>query len=226
MAVQSGGSGAVPTPGEFLSVANAQNLAFYKKNFARAITLLIMALLVILALGASLVFTVNQAIHGKREYFAIDTKTGRLTPMPPLDRPNVSNGALLSIVNECVMRANTYNYVEFRGQFERMRDCFTEDGYGQFADAVNRSGSVKIAREGRLLVSANTTGAPVITKQGERMGVYSWEVQVPLLVTFQGGQAGKNVISSKQVVTVLMQQVPVWQNERGVGIASYLAEDS
>ena len=216
----------MPTPGEFLSVVNAQSLAFYKKNFVRVVTLLLIALIVILAQGVALVFTVNQAIHGKREYFAIDTKTGRLTPMPPLDRPNVSNGALLSMVNECVMRANTYNYVEFRGQFERMRDCFTEDGYDQFAAAVNRSGSVKIAREGRLLVSANTTGAPVITKQGERMGVYSWEVQVPLLVTFQGGQAGKNVITSKQLVTVLMQQMPVWQNERGVGIASYLAEES
>lgn len=226
MTAKSDQFGSAPSAGEFLSVVNAQDLAFYKKNFTRAITLLLISLGVILVLGFALVFAVNQAIHGKREYFAIDIKSGRLTPMPPLDRPNVTSGALLSLVNECVMRANTYNYVEFRGQFEQMRDCFTEDGYGQFADAINRAGSVKIAREGRLLVSANTTGAPVITKQGKRRGVYSWEVQVPLLVTFQGGQAGKKIISSKQLVTVLMQQVPVWQNERGVGIASYLAEET
>ena len=215
-----------PSTGEYLGVLNATNLAFYKKLSTRLLVAVLGMLVVVFALALALVYMVNQAIHGKREYFAVDSATGRMIPMPPLGTPYVSEGALLARVSECVTQVNSYNYVDWQTRLQAAKqECFTEDGWNTFAEAINRAGSVRLVREGKQIVSANTTGAAVIVKQGDRSGIYSWEVQVPIQVTYQGGQAGRNVVASKQLVTLLLQRVPTWQNGSGVGIASYIAEE-
>ncbi len=219
-------NGRGPYPGEYLGVLNATNLAFYKKLSTRLLVALLIMTALVFALALALVFMVNQAIHGKREYFAVDSATGRMIPMPPLGTPYVSEGALLAQVSECVTQVNSYNFVDWQSQLQKAKqECFTEDGWNTFADAMNRSGTVRLVREGKQIVSANTTGAAVIVKQGERRGIYSWEVQVPIQVTYQGGQAGRNVQASKQMVTLLVQRVPTWQIGSGIGISSYIGEE-
>ncbi len=225
-AKERGAAASGPSLGECASVLDATQLAFYKKLSTRLVVVTIINVVVILALGLALVYMVNQAIHGKREYFAVDSATGRMIPMPPLGTPYISEGALLARINECVTKVNTYNYVDWQTRLQDAKqECFTEDGWNQYAAAINRAGTIKLVREGRQVVSANTTGAAVINKQGDRAGKYSWEVQVPMQVTYQGGQAGRNLVSSKQLVTLLIERVPTWQNSSGVGISSYIAEE-
>ena len=219
-------NGGAPYLGEYLGVLNATNLAFYKKLSSRLLVAMLAMLVLVFTLALALVYMVNQAVHGKREYFAVDSATGRMIPMPPLGTPYVSEGALLARVSECVTQVNSYNYVDWQTRLqEAKQNCFTDDGWNTFAEAMNRSGTVRLVREGKQIVSANTTGAAVIVKHGERRGIYSWEIQVPIQVTYQGGQAGRNVQASKQLVTLLVQRVPTWQIGSGIGISSYIGEE-
>lgn len=227
MAAQ-GASGAQPvrpTVGEQEYLANLGQLGFYKHYFGKLLWALIIAFAIIACLGAGMVYLSHQAVHGSREYFAVDSKTGRLTPMAPLGAPYISDGALLGWFRDCVVQSNTYNFVEFREQFTRAATCFTDDGWAGYADALSKAGSVKLVREGRLIATGNSDGAPVITNKGVRNGTYTWQIEMPISVTFQGGQGGRSVTNQRQLVTALVQRVPTWQKENGVGIAQYVAKE-
>lgn len=214
-----------PTVGEQEYLAKLGMLGFYKHYFGRLVWSLIIAMAIIACLGAWIVYLSNQAVHGKREYFAVDSKTGRLTPMAPLGEPYISDGALLGWFRDCVVQANTFNFAEFREQFTRASACFTTDGWNGYADALTKAGSVKLVREGKLIAVGESAGAPVITNKGVRRGVYTWQIEQPLTVTFQGGQGGRTVTSQRVVVKGLVQRVPTYEKDNGVGIAQYVAKE-
>lgn len=228
MAANGAGAGPAskPTVGEQEYLANLGQLGFYKHYFGKLLWALIIITLVACCLAAGMVYLAQQAVHGKREYFAVDPETGRLTPMIPLNEPYISDGALLGWFRDCVVQANTYNFVEYREQFTRAAQaCFTDDGWSGYAEALSRSGAVKLVREGRLIASGNSTGAPVITRKGERGGKHTWMIEMPLAVTYQGGQSGRNVNTQRLIVTAVVERVPTYQRKNGVGIAQYVAKE-
>lgn len=214
-----------PTPGEVEHVASVGQLTFYKHYFGKLLWALIILTLVSLCMAAGMVYLSQQAVHGKREYFAVDGKTGRLTPMVAVSDPYLTDGAVLGWFRDCVVQANTYNFVEYREQFTRSKECFTDDGWTGFADALTKSGTVKLVRDGRLIANGNSTGAPVITQKGLRNGKHTWKIEMPVAVTFQGGQAGRNVTTQRHIVTAVVERVPTWEKDNAVGIAQYVAQD-
>ncbi|PNV26509.1 hypothetical protein xavtCFBP7764_23315 [Xanthomonas citri] len=197
-------------------------LSFYKTHFGRLIWVIVGLLLVIAALASSLVYQGQLLAQGKREYFTVDGH-GRITKIQSVSQPLVTQGQLLERFNVCVSQANNYNFVDFQKQLTQAQECFTEAGWNQFATALNKSGTLKTVREQRLIVSSHATGAPVISQKGLRSGVYTWEVQVPIQVTYQGGQAGRNVVSRNQLVTARLERTN--ENEYAVGISQYVVEE-
>lgn len=227
MAAQaSGGSGGgKPTAGELAHMAGLGQLGFYKHYFGRLLWVLIFAVAAMFCMTGAIVYLAREAVHGTRQYFAVDGKTGRLTPMSPLSEPFISDGALLGWFRDCVVQANTFNFVEYREQFTRASQCFTDAGWDHYAEALTKSGAVKMVRDARMIASGNSTGAPVITRKGLRNGTYTWEIQMPLAVTFQGGQGGRSLSTQNQTVTAVVSRVPTWQKENGVGIVQYVAQE-
>jgi len=197
-------------------------LGFYKTYFGRLIWIIVGLLLVVAALASGLVYMGNLLAHGKRDYFTVDSH-GRMTKIQPISQPLVTQGQLLERFNVCVSSANNYNFVDYQKQLTQAQECFTEDGWNQFATALNKSGTLKTVREQRLIVSAHATGAPVISQKGLRKGVYTWDVQIPIQITYQGGQAGRNVVSRNQLVTARLERTN--ENEYAVGIAQYVVEE-
>ena len=63
-------------------------------------------------------------------------------------------------------------------------------------------------------------GAPVILKRGVLNGVYSWQVQMPMLVTYQS--ANMNV-QQPVLVTMLIKRVNVLNNPAGIAIDQFVA---
>ncbi len=203
-------------------VLDLGRLQFYKKYFGLLLWTLIIAIVVIGVLVAAFVVVKNQRVE--REYFSVDAH-GRLTSIIPLTQPYVSQSKLLSWAAECVTAANTYDFVNYQKQFQNNALCFTKEGWEQFMTAVERSGTLETVRNQRLVASAVSQGAAVVTKEGIRRGAYTWEIELPILVTYQGGQAGRTMISQKLLVTLLVSRVPTFENENGVGIAQYVGKE-
>lgn len=204
-------------------VLDLTKLAFYKKYFGKLLTALIVSVIVIGILVAGFIIVKSQKVE--REYFGIDSQSGRMVPLVPLGDPYLAQGALLTWFVECVTSTNTYDFVNYQKQFQKNSQCFTGHGWDEFNSAVARAGTLESVKTQRLVASSVANGAPVITREGLRGGVYSWEIEMPVMATFQGGQAGRSLVTQKLLVTAVVSRVPTYESRNGVGIDHYVAQE-
>lgn len=153
------------------------------------------------------------------QYFAT-TINGRITPLIPLDQPNMPPSTLLQWANSAAIAAYTYNFVNYRQELQSASEFFTPDGWREFVTALESSNNLNSVREKKLVVSAVATGAPVILDQKAINGVYTWIVQMPILVTYQSASA-----TARQTIMVKMtvERISTLNSARGVGISSFVA---
>lgn len=201
-------------------VLDLARLSFYKTNFSRIVWALLVSLAVNLALIAAFVALKTQRVE--REYFAVDGQTGRLTPMPPLSEPYLARGALLGWFVDCAVATNTYDFVNYQRQLESSASCFTKSGWDEFTAAMDQAGTLGQVRSQRLVANAVPTGAPVVTREGMRSGVYAWEVEMPLMVTFHGARTNT---TQRLLLTAVVARVPTGSSKSGVGIDHYVARE-
>lgn len=205
-----------------LDAAQLAKASFYKRWFGRLI-LAIYGLTGVVALSMlSSSYMAYQLAHGKRDYFAVDPK-GRLTAMQPVSDPVLSQGALLERVKVCVSMINDYNFVDYQKRLTEAQECFTDDGWNQFATALMASGRVAMIRDRRLIGSSIATGPAVIVNRGLRKGVYTWIVEMPVQLTFQGGPDGKARSTENKKLTITL--VRTNETNSSVGFSSYVEED-
>ncbi|MEV1705720.1 DotI/IcmL family type IV secretion protein [Pseudomonas aeruginosa] len=198
-------------------------LQFYKKYFGKLLSALIFSIALNFVTGGAFVWVKTRDVE--REYFGQDSVTGRLTQMVPLSEPFVSPQRLLDWTVECVGGANSYDFVHSQEQLQRNSQCFTPDGWSMFMEALDRSGNLDLVKKQRLVTSAVPLAAPVVTNQGMRRGVWTWQIEVPFIVSFQGGQGGRTVATQKTLVTLLVTRVNPFESRDGLGIAQYLGGD-
>jgi len=202
-------------------VLNLERLQFFKKYFGPLLWTLFAALVVIAILIGAFVIVKTQKVE--REYFAVEN--GRLTKMVPLGEPFLLQSDLLNWAKKCVTSANTFDFVNYQKQFQENSACFTPEGWEQFMGAVEKSGNLETVKTQRLVASSVEQGAPIITREGLRKGVYSWEVELPILVTYQGGQGGRGTISQRLLVKLLISRVSTAVYKEGVGIVQYIGAE-
>ncbi|MGH8156548.1 MAG: DotI/IcmL/TraM family protein [Rhodanobacter sp.] len=196
---------------------------FYRAYFGRLLVALMVIAVANVMLCAGFVWAKNQKID--RQYFTVEQGTGRLVRILPMDEPHLTGGNLLTWAQTCVTQANTYDFVNYREQFMRDRECFTSDGWSQFQAAMDRAGTLKTVQDERLVTTAVAEGAPVILQEGLFNGAYAWQIQFPVTVTYQGGQAGRNTVNQKLLVKLLVTNIPTYASKEGVGIAQYVATE-
>ncbi len=152
------------------------------------------------------------------KYFATSIN-GRITPLYPLDMPNQSDSAVLQWANQAAIAAFTYNFVNYRTELQASSGFFTADGWTQFLNALKASNNLDAVKAKKLIVSAVATQAPIILQKGVLNGVYSWRVQMPILVTYQ---SASEFSQANNVVTMLITRVSTLNSPRGIGIAQFI----
>lgn len=191
---------------------------FYRDNYRRVISALLMSIMIIAILAVSLVYITT---HPPMPQYFATTIQGRITPIVPLDQPNLPPSALLQWANQAAIASYTYNFQDYRAELQAASDFFTPSGWSNFLDALNRSNNLSAVISKKLVVSAVATGAPVILDQGIIDGIYTWKVQMPMLVSYQSA----STLTQQQVmVTMIIQRVSTLSSFRGVGISSLIAQ--
>jgi len=97
---------------------------------------------------------------------------------------------------------------------------FTSRGWQTYLDALSISQEMREIITRRYTSSAVPTGTPTITDQGLINGVYSWKVQVPIMIKRVAGLEERRVA---QVVDLMIVREPVNNNPQGIGILYYQA---
>jgi len=198
-----------------LEVVRLRN-TFYRDNYRRVVFGLLLMIAINIALTAALIYKVTHPATPK--YFAT-TAAGRIIPLYPLDSPMVSEAVVKQWANEAVISIFNYDFVHWRNQMQKASEFFTPEGWKDFESQLRSTGTLNTVIAKKLNVSGVATGAPVITKRGVIDGRYSWQVNMPVLVTYQG----TTTFQQPTTVTLLITRVPVLNNPRGIAIAQFIS---
>ncbi|MFO1258831.1 MAG: type IVB secretion system apparatus protein IcmL/DotI [Gammaproteobacteria bacterium] len=199
-------------PTEFVNELVFRN-NFYRDNFRRVMLFAIILVLVIIAQIGFIFF-----LHATRtmpSYYAT-THDGKQIRLVPLDEPNLTTDALLNWVKSAAVASYSFDFVNWSESLANVKSYYTPDGYQNFMKALQSSGSLEGVRSKKLVVSAVQTGTPVILKEGPINKRYSWQVQLPMLISYQ---SASEVIKQDINMTMLITRVPTLESEKGIGIA-------
>lgn len=84
---------------------------------------------------------------------------------------------------------------------------------------MQQSNNLEAVKAKKLIVSAVATRAPIILQKGLLNGLYSWRIQMPILVTYQ---SASEFSQQNNVVTMLITRVSTLNSPRGIGIAQFV----
>lgn len=193
---------------------------FYRDRFRMLVTavpVLAVALLVSMGLNA-----VQFSQKPKNHYFAIDAD-GRLIPIKSLSEPYVTEGRLLTWVSETVTRAYRMDAQNYKAQVMEMSDDFTPEGFAEYTESLQSSGTIEFLTKNLLISSATPTGAPLIVERNlTQSGAYYWRIQIPMLVEYK---SGLKAASKKRIVEVIVVRRHTVESKQGIGISKFFAKD-
>lgn len=189
---------------------------FYKDSQRKTLLALMIAIGVNVILALMLIYIITHPPAPK--YFATSIN-GRITPLYPLNEPNQSDSAVLQWANQAAIAAFTYNFVNYRDELQASSGFFTPEGWDQFLNALQQSNNLDAVKAKKLIVSAVATRAPIILQKGILNGVYSWRVQMPMLVTYQ---SASEFTQQNNIVTMLITRVSTLNSPRGIGISQFV----
>jgi intracellular multiplication protein IcmL len=143
---------------------------------------------------------------------------GEVKHLVAINEPNTSDYAILQWANIAAISAYTYDFVNFKSELKSTSQYFTENGWDAFVDAIDSSNNLQQVLSKKLIVNAVATNPPVILQKGLLNGVYSWRIQIPILVTYQ---AASGFNPQNVLVTMLVSRIPTLESYRGVGIEQF-----
>ena len=156
------------------------------------------------------------------EYFA-HLPNGENAPLVALERPSVSNKALLNWISLAATATFTYDFVNYRDQLVALKEYFTVAGYENFMASLENSNILSTIEAKKLVLSAVNIGPAILYGEQETDSTHIWRVQVPVLVRFQSADADE---TRQEILDLLVTQVPTLEAPKGIGIAQYIARET
>jgi len=166
------------------------------------------------------VVTINYLARQDPEprYFATRSD-GALIRLIPLKEPMLTRSAVLSWAGRAATSAFTFDFVNFRQQFQDAAQAFTPEGWRSFLKALEDSRNLEAVKERKLVVTAALQGAPVLLTEGVVNGRYQWRIEMPIVVAYQSGSDSQR---QSLLVVVTVSRVPVLEFPEGIGITQFV----
>ncbi len=158
------------------------------------------------------------------QYFAVQIENGQkqFTRLQHFSGRLFSREDLLLWVQEVVGNLYTFNAVTYKQRFnDILSNDFTSDGANSFRQALDNSQLLKQVTTQQLNVTGIVSGQPVILKQGQLMGRYTWKIQMPVLLTFE---SASQTTVQKAIVTILIVNVPTSDSPQAVAIQDFWSQ--
>lgn len=191
---------------------------FYRDGYRSVLKLAVLQSIVIVGLVVAVFFVVHTH-QPENRYFAT-TEDGRLIPMVSLAEPNLSTPALMSWVAQAATEVMTYGFNDYKRRLQEASRHFTRTGWDSYTQALQRSRTIDMVEANQQVVTAAPRGAPVLISEGMYNGRYQWQIQIPMVVTYQSGAKKR---SSSLMVTVVVVRVARLESPNGVGIEQWIA---
>jgi len=193
---------------------------FYRDGYRNAMMALLGSIGVNMLLIGLVVYQFS--IRPAPVYFATQSN-GSLIELKPLDEPLVSEELLLTWAGQAAIAAYTYDFLNYRQDFEDMKQYFTASGFDNYVTGLKQSGNLDVVLTKRLVVKGAVAETPVIVMEGPIKGHYSWKVQVPMVVLYQ---SNTETINQHLLVTMLISRVSTLEKIQGIAITQFVPEET
>lgn len=188
---------------------------FYRDSYRRLVKLLILLSIVavVLALWLTEVCLDEQAPN----YYATST-SGDLYDLQSLSEPVVSNAFLLQWAGLATRAAYNLDFNDYQKELARAHHYFSPAGWSSFKNALHSAGVLDSLQSNKLIMSAVISGPGVILDTEVIHGVYTWLVQLPLLVTYTSANEQKKELLR---VSLRIKRAPTLDTAQGLQIDSF-----
>jgi intracellular multiplication protein IcmL len=199
----------------------AQELEFstnqlYRDHYRAALGgVILMSVLTAVLVGILIFMTLKPT---KPKYYATTT-TGVVVPLFSLSQPVVTKPYLLQWASLATRAAYNLSFDNYQAQLKSASAYFTANGFAKFNKALKTSGLLNEVINKKLVMSAVVNGDPVIVKNFISRGVHMWEVQLPLLVSFESASENRTM---NLLVSMRIQRVSTLGAEKGILISDFI----
>lgn len=190
---------------------------FYRDSYGKLLYILSFLAIINVFLVMAIIHIVKNPPEPK--YFATGND-GRLTIIHPLTDPVMSLSGLTEWVTRAATTAYSFDFLNYRKELQVASEFFTGKGWEAFEKALVSSNNLNLVLTKKLVTTAVAQGAPVVLKRGVLNGKYAWQVQLPILVTYQSASMK---VAQPMLVTMLVTRVDVANNPNGIAIAQFVA---
>lgn len=190
-----------------------------------------------LALSVATIFSLFGAyalFHRDTQYrYILTDVNGLLVKRAPLSEPNQTDDFIVKWAIDATTRLNTYDFANYRGQFQEAKMNMTPQGWLNFEKGMTSAGVLKTVVGLRAATTAVPTGPGTIIKRGSIIwpdGVqrYAWRVRFPMQISYRSAMKNKNgdPIQLTQSVTadITVIRMPEYLNPNGIGIRQLVLE--
>lgn len=140
-------------------------------------------------LGIGVVGLIGNAIwvdtHPPRPHYFYTDGEGTPREIYPLDYPVMTDAKLEDWTVNSIVAVYTIDFKNYRDQLSKASQHFTIAGWNSFGTAFIQSGNLQKLKDARLVASAQPQQAAVIVHQGIIGDTMTWQIQFPLLVTYE-----------------------------------------
>jgi intracellular multiplication protein IcmL len=191
--------------------------AFYRDGYRRLVKIALVEAVAIVVLIIGLVLSLQ--MYTPQDRFFATTADGRLIPMVALDQPNLNRAALLSWATQAATETMTFSFHNYEKSLQDASRHFTRRGWKSFTEAMENSRILETVQSRQQIVTAAPGAAPVLINEGVFGGVYTWEIEFPLLATFQ---SGNDTRTRRFNLNLRIVRVSTLESPNGVGIEQWV----
>jgi intracellular multiplication protein IcmL len=205
----------MPIKDAVLTVVNRN--AFYRDGYRLLLRISLIQACVIALLVAAIV-GLALTIKPRSIYFAT-TSDGRIINIVPLNEPYLTQAQVIAWTAATSQNVMRFDYHDYRDRLQQAASDFTQTGWGSFNKALKEANFIDAIQARKLVVSMDINAAPEIQNAFVRNGVYTWYVQFPVTIKFDG-DAPPSPIST--VLHLQIVRVSTLQNPDGISIEQWV----
>jgi intracellular multiplication protein IcmL len=192
--------------------------AFYRDGYRTLLRISVLQGLVMILLILAIISMI-MTVETRYVYFAT-TSDGRIINIVPLNDAFRPPAEVIAWASRTAKNVLTFDYRDYRHRLQDAAANFTPTGWESFTKALKESRVLEAVEARRLVVSLDVESAPEIKNSFVHDGIYTWYLQFPITIRFDGNDPPAPIHA-----TLILQVVRVstLQNPDGISIEQWIA---
>lgn len=191
---------------------------FYRDGYRLMLRISIIQGIVIVLLGAA-ILAMLMSMETRFVYFAT-TSDGRIINIVPLNEQYRSRADVVAWAAGKAQEVMRFGYNDFRQRLQTSSSYFTQTGWESFTKAMREARILEAVEARKLTVSMDVEAAPEVKRAFERDGVYTWYLQFPIVIKFDGNEPPAPI---QAMLILQIVRVSTLQNADGISIEQWIA---